>query len=214
MKLSPMLATLAEAPLKQKGLVYEPKYDGIRALVEVAPSAKGAAVHIWSRNGNEKTAQFPAIAGALEAAGRKLKGPLVLDGEIVALDERGRPAGFQLLQGRMHLKGALDVGRAEAAQPAVFIAFDILRDGKDDLHAPAAHRAPRAARAGLRGLKADAASRAPQRAGDRRRHGDARAREEGEVGRADRQGRRVHLSTRPPDARRGASSSSCTSRSS
>ena len=40
MNLSPMLATLAEAPLKQKGLVYEPKYDGIRAIVEVAPSAK------------------------------------------------------------------------------------------------------------------------------------------------------------------------------
>ena len=35
-----MLATLADAPLKQKGLVYEPKYDGIRALVEI-DAAKG-----------------------------------------------------------------------------------------------------------------------------------------------------------------------------
>ena len=155
MKLSPMLATLAEAPLKQKGLVYEPKYDGIRALVEVAPSAKGATVHIWSRNGNEKTAQFPAIAGAIEAAGRKLKGPIVLDGEIVALDERGRPAGFQLLQGRMHLKSTLDIRHAEAAQPAVFIAFDILRDGKDDLtRLPLTERRARLEQV-LRGLKAD-----------------------------------------------------------
>jgi bifunctional non-homologous end joining protein LigD len=133
MDLRPMLATLAEAPLKQKGLVYEPKYDGIRALVEIVPSARGARVHIWSRNGNEKTAQFPAIVKALEAAGRKLEAPVVLDGEIVALDERGRPAGFQRLQGRMHLLGARDVERAEQAQPAIFIAFDILRDGKNDL---------------------------------------------------------------------------------
>ena len=128
-----MLATLAEAPLKQKGLVYEPKYDGIRALVEIVPSANGATARIWSRNGNEKTSQFPAIVRALETAGRKLEAPVVLDGEIVALDERGRPAGFQRLQGRMHLIGARDVERAEQAQPATFIAFDILRDGKTDL---------------------------------------------------------------------------------
>ncbi len=128
-----MLATLAEAPLTQKGLVYEPKYDGIRALVEMVPAAKGVTARIWSRSGNEKTAQFPAIVRALEAAGRKLRAPMVLDGEIVALDERGRPAGFQRLQGRMHLVGARDVERAEQAQPATFIAFDILRDGREDL---------------------------------------------------------------------------------
>jgi ATP-dependent DNA ligase len=34
---------------------------------------------------------------------KKLKGPVVLDGEIVALDEHGEPAGFQKLQGRIHL---------------------------------------------------------------------------------------------------------------
>ena len=128
-----MLATLAEPPLKQKGLVYEPKYDGIRALAEIVPGPKGTKVSLWSRNGNEKTVQFPAIVRALQAAGRKLKGPVILDGEVVALDERGRPAGFQRLQGRMHLAGAGDAERAEQAQPAVFIAFDILRNGKEDL---------------------------------------------------------------------------------
>jgi bifunctional non-homologous end joining protein LigD len=134
MDLSPMLATLVEAPLlKQKGVVYEPKYDGIRALVELVPTAKGATARLWSRNGNEKTAQFPAIVRALEAAARTLEAPAVLDGEIVALDERGRPAGFQRLQGRMHLKDARDAERAEAAQPAVLIAFDLLREGKQDL---------------------------------------------------------------------------------
>ena len=133
-ELRPMLATLTEAPpLAQTGVVYEPKYDGIRALIEIAPGSQKARARIWSRNGNEKTAQFPTIVAALEAAGKALKRPIVLDGEIVALDEHGRPAGFQRLQGRMHLAGARDIERAEAAQPAAFIAFDILRDGKDDL---------------------------------------------------------------------------------
>jgi bifunctional non-homologous end joining protein LigD len=131
--LRPMMATLSDAPLAQKGLVYEPKYDGIRALVEIEPRPKGARARIWSRNGNEKTAQFPTIVAALEAVGKALKGPVILDGEIVALDEGGRPTGFQRLQGRMHLAGARDIERAEAAQPAALILFDMLLDGKEDL---------------------------------------------------------------------------------
>ena len=123
-----MLATLSEAPLVKKGFVYEPKYDGIRALVEIPP--KGRA-RLWSRNGNEKTSQFPSIASALSAAAGRLDKPVVLDGEIVALDEHGKPAGFQRLQGRMHLIGARDVERAEQAQPAALILFDILQDGED-----------------------------------------------------------------------------------
>src|SRR6185312_10997604 len=99
--LRPMLATLAEAPLKKKGLVYEPKYDGIRAVIDVSRTARSTGVTIWSRNGNDKTRQFPSIAKALADA--SIAQPLVLDGEIVALDRDGRPAGFQRLQGRMHL---------------------------------------------------------------------------------------------------------------
>ena len=132
-----MLATLADAPLKQKGLIYEPKYDGIRALIEITPRGRA---RIWSRNGNEKTSQFPSIVKALEAAAPKLKGPVVLDGEIVALDEQGRPAGFQRLQGRMHLAGARDIERAEQAQPAALILFDILRDGEDLCRLPLTDR--------------------------------------------------------------------------
>jgi bifunctional non-homologous end joining protein LigD len=126
-----MLATLAEPPLKQKGLVYEPKYDGIRAIVEVGRAGRSSTVRLWSRNGNEKTNQFPSIVKILASA--TVKQPLVLDGEIVALDERGRPAGFQRLQGRMHLLGAKDVERAEQAQPVALILFDILQDGDEDL---------------------------------------------------------------------------------
>src|SRR5688572_16148673 len=44
----PMLATLADAPLTQPGLVYEPKYDGIRALIHVAPASPRAEIRIWS----------------------------------------------------------------------------------------------------------------------------------------------------------------------
>jgi bifunctional non-homologous end joining protein LigD len=128
-----MLATLADAPLVDPSLVYEPKYDGIRAIVEVTPSRKGAAVRVFSRNGNDKTRQFPTIVYALEAAARKLRDRVVLDGEIVALDEQGRPAGFQRLQGRMHLTGEADIRQQERVQPAALIVFDLLQEAGEDL---------------------------------------------------------------------------------
>ena len=86
--LRPMLASLADAPLVDAGLVYEPKYDGIRAIVEITPPRGGAAskrsathdVRLWSRLGNEKTKQFPEIAAALAAWARqrRIKHELVL----------------------------------------------------------------------------------------------------------------------------------------
>lgn len=127
MMLRPMLASLADAPLDDPQLVYEPKYDGIRAIVEIAPKGR---VRLWSRLGNEKTRQFPEIAAALEKWARARKEPLVLDGEIVALDAKGEPAGFQQLQGRIHLGG-----RESSPDPSsrtALIAFDILRDGRTD----------------------------------------------------------------------------------
>ncbi len=153
-----MLASLVDAPLQDSNLVYEPKYDGIRAIVEITGRASAPRtnkpeqvsasrtetrprVHLWSRLGNETTHQFPEIAAALEHwASRRTQG-LILDGEIVALDAKGRPAGFQQLQGRIHLGGRgrlADFAHAESAnrsrpQSAAFIAFDLLRDGADDL---------------------------------------------------------------------------------
>jgi bifunctional non-homologous end joining protein LigD len=128
-----MLASLTDAPLDDPHLVYEPKYDGIRAIAEIAP--KGG-VRLWSRLGNEKTRQFPEIAGALAKWAHALKAPLVLDGEIVALDGKGEPTGFQKLQGRIHLDDAAagDASSAHSARSATtaFIAFDILRDGRTD----------------------------------------------------------------------------------
>jgi bifunctional non-homologous end joining protein LigD len=126
-----MLASLADAPLVDQGLVYEPKYDGIRAIAEI-----GRRVRLWSRLGNEKTGQFPEIAETLEswARGRPSHADLVLDGEIVALDAEGNPAGFQQLQGRIHLTDSPGTSRSRSSTSRVaFIAFDILRDGRADL---------------------------------------------------------------------------------
>jgi bifunctional non-homologous end joining protein LigD len=128
-----MLATLADPALTGNGLVYEPKYDGIRALVSIEPGKEGARVRLWSRLGNEKTSQFPSIVRALSKWGTKLKAPLLIDGEIVALDAQGRPTGFQRLQGRIHLSDARDVERIEREQPVALIVFDMLRDGDDDV---------------------------------------------------------------------------------
>jgi len=137
--LQPMLASLEDAPLVDPALVYEPKYDGIRAIVEVG--AGGTPVRLWSRLGNDKTTQFPEIADALTHWGRSRREAVVLDGEIVALNDRGEPAGFQNLQGRIHLK-ASGKGRrlSTSSNPSnpsnssvAFIAFDVLRNGPADL---------------------------------------------------------------------------------
>ncbi|RPJ74693.1 MAG: hypothetical protein EHM24_05620, partial [Acidobacteria bacterium] len=133
MFLRPMLALLADAPLQDPNLAYEPKYDGIRAIVDVATGGRPDSVRIYSRNGNDKTRQFPEIARALAEYGRRLKAGVVLDGEVVALDRDGEPAGFQRLQGRIHLSSDAGALRASREAPVAFIAFDILEDGGENL---------------------------------------------------------------------------------
>ncbi len=88
---------------------------------------------MWSRLGNEKTSQFPSIVHALEEFGAAVGEALVIDGEIVALDAKGRPLGFQRLQGRIHLSDAKDVERIDREQPVALIAFDLLREGDEDV---------------------------------------------------------------------------------
>jgi bifunctional non-homologous end joining protein LigD len=128
-----MLASLDEAPLADPRLAYEPKYDGIRTLAVVRAGGGPDAVRLWSRLGNDKTKQFPEIARALSVFARKLKADVLLDGEIVALDPHGEPAGFQRLQGRMHLTSERDIGGREGTEPVAFVAFDVLRDGEQDV---------------------------------------------------------------------------------
>src|SRR5262245_56136439 len=111
--IEPELATLAERPPEGPDWIHEAKLDGYR--IEAIVSAGGA--RLVTRNGNDWTDRFPAVAAAL--AGLPVS-TAVIDGEIVALDDRGI-SSFQLLQ------------RAGGPVPAiVFYAFDLLRqDGAD-----------------------------------------------------------------------------------
>ena len=68
--------------------VFEPKYDGIRIVAIVM----GDSVGMITRNGHDKCRQFPEITDCLRDLARKIGRPLVLDGEVVALDPSGRPA--------------------------------------------------------------------------------------------------------------------------
>ncbi len=130
-----MLASLDPPPVVQTGMVYEPKYDGIRAIIDLQPASgrAHARIAIYSRNGHAKAHQFPAIVAALEKIATRVKGPLLLDGEIVATDATGRPLPFGRLQGRIHLTAATDIARAEKAQPAALVVFDLLRDNDRDV---------------------------------------------------------------------------------
>jgi bifunctional non-homologous end joining protein LigD len=119
-----MLAQSAGSlPERLAGWAIEPKWDGIRVVAEV--SARGA--RLWTRNGNDKAPQFPEIVRALTALAVE-SGPLVLDGEIVALDARGRALRFQALQGRMHAESEETLAR-NASTTTAFVAFDLLVNG-------------------------------------------------------------------------------------
>ncbi len=119
-----MLATLAVEPFSRAGWLFEVKYDGVRVIA----ARDGGDVELYGRAGQRFTARYPEVVTALRAL------PLdrfVLDGEVVALDERGRPS-FQRLQGRMHLTRAADVETVRAGTPVTGIFFDALAlDGRD-----------------------------------------------------------------------------------
>jgi bifunctional non-homologous end joining protein LigD len=119
-----MLASLGDRPFSGREWLFEIKYDGVRVLGRRTDDA----VELVSRNGNVVTGRYPEVARALRAL------PLPrfsLDGEIVALDESGRP-NFQRLQARMHLTNLLDIERACVTVPVTGIFFDCLAlDGRD-----------------------------------------------------------------------------------
>lgn len=96
----------------------EAKWDGIRAV----GVWDGESLRLWARSGNESTAKYPEISGAALALGSE---PVILDGELVALDERGRPS-FPLLQTRMNLARAGDVAREAKRTPVTYYLFDVL----------------------------------------------------------------------------------------
>jgi bifunctional non-homologous end joining protein LigD len=91
---APMLATLAETLPAGGDWVYEVKWDGYRALGYV----RGGDVRLVSRNGNDLTERFGEVARALAHAVRSPE--CVVDGEVCALDENGRPSFSAMQQGR------------------------------------------------------------------------------------------------------------------
>jgi len=120
-----MLATLVEALPAGSGWFHEIKYDGIRVVAERVDDA----VTLYGRSGDTITARYPEIARALRA----LPVPrFVIDGEIVALAEDGRPS-FQRLQARMHLTRTDDIDAARAAVPVAGFFFDCLAADRRDL---------------------------------------------------------------------------------
>jgi bifunctional non-homologous end joining protein LigD len=123
----PMLATLIDAAFDRPGWSWEPKLDGVRVLAFI----RDGKVELRSRRGLDCTRQYPSVANALTGHPHQ---PLVLDGEVCALDENGIPR-FQLLQSRINLSRNADIARAEAATPVVFYVFDILYAAGIDLHA-------------------------------------------------------------------------------
>ena len=117
-----MLATLVDEPFARAGWVNEEKYDGYRALAY----KRGKRVRLWSRNAIDRSADFPEIVAAL---GRR-PGDFVLDGEIVAFDEKG-VSRFQRLQRR-------ELGERT---PLVYVVFDCLEaDGEPLCSRPLSER--------------------------------------------------------------------------
>jgi len=115
--LSPMHAELGDAAFDRPDWMWEPKLDGYRALAFV--SEKG--VKLKSRRGLELAA-FPRLEQELA---KQAVSTMVLDGELVAFDEAGKPS-FNALQNRVQLKTDREIAAAEAKMPVIFYAFDLL----------------------------------------------------------------------------------------
>jgi bifunctional non-homologous end joining protein LigD len=118
------LATLAEQPFSDPAWLFEIKYDGVRVLA----SRRGGRVELYGRSGQDTTSRYPEVVRALRALPVE---SFVIDGEIVALDEAGRPS-FQRLQPRMALTDPRDAERMAVQRPAIGVFFDCLMlDGRD-----------------------------------------------------------------------------------
>ncbi len=121
----PMLATLVDEPFHDAEWLYEIKWDGYRALAFI----DGGKARLVSRNQNELTAQYPELA---DIASHVRARTAIVDGEICALDDQGRPS-FSLMQQRTGERGQrYRPGAGNPEIPIVYYAFDLLYlDGFD-----------------------------------------------------------------------------------
>lgn len=110
-KIEPMQCTLIKEPFTDPGWLYEVKLDGYRIIA----AKKGNNVTLISRGGQNYTKYYPVVCGAVQ----DVQYDAVIDGEVVVLDEKGRP-NFDLLQ------------KYQGDRPIVYYCFDILwLDGYD-----------------------------------------------------------------------------------
>jgi bifunctional non-homologous end joining protein LigD len=122
-----MLATAGELPVGP-GWSFEFKWDGVRALAVVGADG----VHWYARSGAEITKAYPELSGLREALAADGIVDAVLDGEIVVLDEHGRPS-FMALAERMHVREAGRARQLAASLPVSYMVFDILSANGTDI---------------------------------------------------------------------------------
>ncbi len=127
--IKPMLAVAGPLPADDENWAFEIKWDGIRAILFV----EGGRVRAQSRNDLDVTVSFPELADIGKYLGMTT---CVIDGEIVALGEDGRP-NFSRLQQRMHVSNQREAKRRSALDPVTFVAFDLLYiDGRSLMDSP------------------------------------------------------------------------------
>lgn len=119
----PMLAAAGKLPADHGGHAFELKWDGIRAVAHW----DGERLRFETRTLNDVTPAYPELEPLGAALG---DGPVLLDGEIVAFDDSGRPS-FQRLQERMHTRDPATARRGAARRPVSYLIFDVLHaDGR------------------------------------------------------------------------------------
>jgi bifunctional non-homologous end joining protein LigD len=120
--INPMLATLVDEPFSNPDWIFETKWDGFRAICFI----RHGKARFVSRNQLDMTPQYPELVKMARQIDAE---EAILDGEIVALDERGMPR-FQLLQPRVGRKSGISSLRGKGQ--IVYYVFDLLyRDGYD-----------------------------------------------------------------------------------
>jgi bifunctional non-homologous end joining protein LigD len=154
-KFRPMMAELGAKPFDDPAWIFEPKLDGVRALVYLEMNA----VKLISRTGRDQTSQYPELRRIFE---RVTAENAVLDGEIVAFDAAGRPS-FQRLQQRMNLASASDIERIRRDVPVQLFVFDILwLDGVDLTKLPLTERRAQLEEVVVRGKGIDVTLAVPE----------------------------------------------------
>jgi bifunctional non-homologous end joining protein LigD len=138
----PMLARLSTLPADDADWAFEVKWDGVRAICHSEPGR----IHVWSRNRNDVTPAYPELRALNRALGSH---SAILDGEIVAFADDGRPS-FERLQTRMHVRGQAAVRRLAKVTPVTYLLFDLLwLDGHATMALPFAQRRELLAALGL-----------------------------------------------------------------